>query len=37
MGEEGAEAFAHQPVADVVVAVAVRAERCLRVVDVQRP
>jgi hypothetical protein len=33
--EEDPELLAHQPVADVVVAVAVRAERRLRVVHVE--
>src|SRR5437588_1581498 len=36
MREEDAEAFAHHALADVVVAVAVRAERRLRVVCMQR-
>jgi hypothetical protein len=35
MSEEDAELLAHQPVADVVVPVAVRPERRLRVVHVQ--
>src|SRR5262245_44900198 len=35
MGEEDPELVAHEALADVVVAVAVRAERFLRVVDVQ--
>jgi len=37
MGEKDAELLSEKAVADVVVAVAVRAERRLRVVDVQRP
>ncbi len=35
VGEEDSEPFAHQSFADVVVPVAVRAERRLRVVDVE--
>ncbi|MFL5978363.1 MAG: hypothetical protein ACJ76O_07035, partial [Gaiellaceae bacterium] len=37
VGEEDAEVFAEQPGADVVLAVAIRAERRLRVVRVKCP
>ena len=36
MREEDAEPLTHEPLEHVVVAVAVRAERRLRVVDVER-